>query len=169
MDDNLSPFEDELRKLRPVGISRRLQQGIASTLAAAPTADAGSWWQRLGFARPSAAWSWGLLSPVLSAAAAIIVAQAVGYQHPPTHAVGVPLPGLSATAKNPPVADTVRASSVLYKTQDDGVVFDGARGAVHRFRYRSADLVRWRNPATGVLWEVAYPREDVTLAPIHVE
>ena len=169
MDDHFSQLEDELRKLRPVGISTDLKQRVASTLDAASATNVGFWWQRLGFSRLSAALGWGLLSPGLGVAAAIVAVQVVGSQHPPAHVTDVPSTGSDLAAKSPLAAGTLRSSVVFYNTQDDGVVLDGTRGAVHRIRYRSADLVRWRNPETGTLWEVSYPREDVTLAPIHIE
>ena len=169
MDDHPAEFEDELRKLRPTGVSRRLEQRIASTLAAGPPGGVVVWWQRLGFSRLSAALGWSLLSPALTAIVVVAIVQVAGLQHFRTR----PASGLDAVsmqaAGSVPSPGTVRASHVLYQTQDDGVVLDGGREPVHRIRYRSADLIRWRNPATGVLWEVSCPREDVTLVPVHVD
>ena len=164
MHDDLATFEDELRKLRPAAVSEQLETRVASMLEANPPSVI-PWWQRLGFNRPAAAFGWGLVAPALTVAAVIATIQVTGFQRPPVH----PASGQRQTAGNEPAPGAVRASNVLYQTQDDGVVLDGSQEPVRRVRYRSTDLVRWRNPTTGARWEVSYPREDVALVPVHVD
>ena len=175
MNDHTDDFENELRRLALRPPSQSLEGNIAAILDRPDLRrSAGGWWQRFGFNRPLAALGWGLCSPILTAAVVLLLVDRPSSPRPPAA-----LPesvDRETNSANPPAgvlaarpAEAAQATSVLYETRDEGVVLDGRREPVHRVRYRSADLVQWRNPDTGAQWAVSYPREDVLLVPVRAE
>ncbi len=172
MNDEFTDLENELRGLRPRATSRQLEDQIGAFLDHHRSErNATTWWQWLGFNRAFAAVWWGALSPALTAALVIIVMRPAEVTRSPS-----PLTGHSSVEPAEPATQgflanlkSTKASNVLYEALDEGVVLDAGQEPVHRVRYRSADLVQWRNPATGANWEVSYPREDVVLVPVQAQ
>lgn len=165
MNDEFADLESDLRRLEPRVVSRQLKERVAVSLDH-PTNErnASAWWQRLGFSRASAAFGWGVVSPALTAALVIVFTHLLPAAPSPS-----PSSNHASVGASEPEISSARTSNVVYQALDEGVVYDAGQEPVHRLRYRSADLVRWRNPTTGVHWEVSYPREDVMLVPIQVE
>ncbi len=170
MNDEFADLENELRRLQPRVPSRQLVDRIGALLSKAEAPrPAAAWWQRLGFDHLSAAFGWVVISPVLTAViVALVVTKHASMPPSPSPTSASPVPAANGLA-GIVVPELPRATNVLYQALDEGIVLDAWREPVHRVRYRSADLVQWRNPATGARWEVSYPREDVLLVPVQAD
>ena len=174
MNDDTNDLENDLRRLTLRPPSQRLEANLAAALdRSEPLRAVGHWWQQLGFNRPLAALGWGLCSPALTAAVILLLVTRAPSPRPATVSPGTAGRGADTSrlsARNvAKTAATPQSTNVLYETRDEGIVLDGRREPVHRLRYRSADLLQWRNPDTGAQWAVSYPREDVLLVPVQAE
>ena len=170
MNDDFTDLETELRAFEPLRPSAALEARLAQALqagAATAAAPATTWWQKLGFHRPLAAFTWGLAMPAAAVCAVLLLHVAGGNaansaaspEHPapaPRTAAATPSEGFEAAA----------TSNVVYQTSDEGVVYDAEQQPAHQVRYRSHETLAWRNPHTGTQVEVSYPREEVVLTPI---
>lgn len=61
----------------------------------------------------------------------------------------------------------VRAQNELQKRVDEGLVFLDNGVAARRYRYEFIDRMVWEDPEDGTRMEVAIPREEVVLVPVH--
>lgn len=177
MIEDFSQLENQLRALRPASPSDRLEARLSEALHE-PASRSRAWWEWLGFHHPMAAFGWGIVVPTAAAAMAITLfhlAMITPDRSDATRPVAREvLPAtanpaatdLRAVADNTGEVQDGNASSVLYETNDEGVVLTGNRQPAHRVRYRSEDTLQWRNPRTGASIEVSYPREEVVLTPI---
>ena len=176
MNEDFSQLEDQLRALMPVAPSAGLERRVTESLRA-PVRRSRCWWEVLGFHHPSAAFGWGIVVPSAAAAAAVTLFQVATSVPSPSAAKGTAPAVMQASSETVAAqtlasADTLSqvqdgaASSVVYQTNDEGVVLTSDQQPARQVRYLSEDTVKWRNPRTGADIEVSYPREEVVLTPI---
>jgi hypothetical protein len=144
MDDELSALETELKNLRPIAPSARLQRSIGQAIQPA--------------ARPPAIrWSWFAWPAV----AAVIVGLVAFFRlvEPPSAAD----PGPTAAFK------PVTAENVLLEARDEGYVTleDGTRA--RRVRQSYVDTITWKNPRTHASLKWSVPREEVRIVPVNFQ
>ncbi len=172
MTEDFSSLENQLRALRPAAPSAGLESRLNEALHD-PLPRSRGWWEWLGFHHPMAAFGWGIVVPAAAAAMAITLFHLAVVTPGPSDTGRAVVRETRAAVVDPrAVADNSgevqdgNASSVLYETNDEGVVLTGNQQPAHRVRYRSEDTLQWRNPRTGASIEVSYPREEVVLTPI---
>lgn len=61
----------------------------------------------------------------------------------------------------------MRAQNELQKRVDEGLVFLDNGVAARRYRYEFIDRMVWENPEDGTRMEMAIPREEFVLVPVH--
>jgi hypothetical protein len=171
MNDDFADLETELRAFQPLRPSAALEHRLAQAFAvAAKPAPVQTWWQKLGFRQPLAAFTWGLATPA-AAVCAVLLLHVAAPAGGPSEASGsrrtslTPLPAATVAANNSDFEPDA-TSNVVYQTDDEGVVYDADQQPARQVRYRSHDTLAWRNPRTGAQVEVSYPREDVVLTPV---
>lgn len=161
MDENLQEFENELKRLSPRSLPDTLVQRLEHELGPirAP--------RRYTTATSLRSWKWA--GWALAGAAVVAIGIFAGsISRSPTPAA--PLTSLGPREMTTSAAATVanryepvRASSVLYEMQDDGVTTlpDNTQG--RQVRYRYVDTYTWKNPATKASLKWSVPRDEVRL------
>lgn len=161
--NDFSEIEDELRKLRPLRPSQELFDRVAGQLeSSAVKADPGD-----NIIRPSRFnFGWVSLGLGLAAAAAFLLLARVN--QPTTEPAKVAsAPGSPVPAQQLNTFVPAGASRVVYRTQDEGLLFPpGANEPVRRVRSRARETLQWQNPKTGASLRVSYPSEEVQLIPV---
>jgi hypothetical protein len=146
MDDELSQFEAELKRLRPAAPSRELLARLAGEIepAAVPA--------------PRAARAWWLWAGALPAAAALAVFLINGRR---AEVDDTPAPVIAAGEFKP-----VAAENVLYAARDEGFVTLADGTTARRERLNYVDTITWQNPRTHASLKWTVPREEVRVVPV---
>jgi hypothetical protein len=179
--NDFNEIEKELKTLRPIEPSPELFARIEAELGA----DAG----QEKVVRPARfRISWFSLGAGLAAAALLLVFARLHFQQTPPTKVASNPPSQSYGTTNREAAPTrhgessfsgtrstsaaefvpARATEVVYRTQDEGLVFPaGSNEPLRRVRARMRETLQWQNPQTGASLRVSYPAEEVTFAPVY--
>ena len=167
-------LENDLKKLRPAQPSPvlfdRIEHALESRKASLSKARGKRWYLAEAF---RSGWSLGF---GLAAAAVLILFAAVTierrHERQETVAQRAPVavaPALRGMGKSIAPAKFVSAggTDLVYNARDEGLQFaDGSARPVRRFRYKTQQTWRWRNPETGASLRVSYPSEEVVLIPV---
>lgn len=145
MDDELSQFEAELKRLRPAAPSRELLARLAGEIEPAVRMRRGvrAWWLWAG-AVPAAA----------ALAVFIIYGRRVEVNDTPAAAI--------TAGEFKPVA----AENVLYAARDEGLVTLADGTTARRERLNYVDTITWQNPRTHASLKWTVPREEVRVVPV---
>lgn len=160
MDESLQELENELKRLRPDGLSDRLASRLERELGGVPAP------RRYTTATSLRSWKWAGWS-LVGAAAAAVGFFGVSLSRPSSAAPEeLSTPIVAATPSPAPAVnryEPVRASSVLYDMKDDGLAIlpDNTQG--RQVRYRYVDTYTWKNPATKASLKWNVPRDEVRL------
>jgi hypothetical protein len=169
--NDFNEIENELKTLRPIEPSPELFARIEAELGA----DTG----QEKVVRPARfRISWLSLGAGLAAAALLLVFARLHFQQMPPTKVASHSPAQSgashseaATARStiaPAKFVPAGATEVVYRTQDEGLVFPaGSNEPLRRVRARMRETLQWQNPQTGASLRVSYPAEEVTFAPVY--
>lgn len=144
MDDDLQTLEAELRFLRPVQPSARMEQGIAREIGSKRRARSpwmGAWW-----------------SLPLGAAAALVFAL---FQSSHGRVPTVSSEALPAAQFKP-----VSADNVLLSSRDEGYVTLANGTQARQVRQTFIDTITWKNPKTNASVKWTIPREEVQVVPV---
>jgi hypothetical protein len=164
--NDFSEIEKELRSLRPVQPSSELFEAVDRQLEE-PAVEIAPAEEKV--IRPDRFRFGGLsLGAALAAAAAIFILARLDTftvpRHAPRAARATPVPAASINSAQF-IPDG--ATRVVYRTQDEGLIFpEGADGPVRRVRSRTKETLQWRNPGTGASLRVTYPSEEVRFIPV---
>ena len=176
--NDLSEFENELKKLRPAQPSPVLFEGIKEALGnCRATASVAGQAKRLPY-------NWLSLGFGLAAATVLVLFAAVSMERwqkrwektaqiSPAPETSSALPARrngsgGSTSSNRFVP--AGATQVVYNTRDEGLQFArGSEQPLRRVRYQTRQTWQWRNPTTGASLRVSYPSEEVVLIPVSVQ
>lgn len=165
--NDFSELEAELKKLRPLPPSAELFSRIEKGIGAGVPGERAAG----NIIRPARfQLNWLSFGVALGAAAVLLIVAHIDLKRPAgnispvaNHAPGPTNPSASVTNEFIPAG----ATQVVYRTQDDGLVFpSGATEPVRRLRSRTRETWQWNNPATGASLRVSYPSEQVELIPV---
>jgi hypothetical protein len=162
-------IENELRALRPLPPSAELMKRVTAELE---TDGATAGREPENIVRPVRyAFAWSAIGVGLAAAAAVMILLRVHSPVAPTNdqnlAASSPSSRIPATALNSAQYIPEGATHVVYRTQDEGILFPrGSDNPVRRFRSSGRETLQWVNPKTGASLRVTYPSEEVQLIPV---
>jgi hypothetical protein len=166
--NDFSEIENELRALRPVapsdGLVTRVDRALGESDRNAPAPD--------NVIRPARFhFGWTVIGLGLAAAAAFLILARVNLSVAPSTQPVVASINPAATTPAARLSSAqfipAGASRVVYRTQDEGLLFPrGSTAPVRRVRSRGRETLRWQNPETGASLRVSYPSEEVQLIPI---
>jgi hypothetical protein len=174
--NDFAEIESELKKLRPIERSAELFARVRSELSADVAEGK--------VVRPDRfRMTWLSLGAGLAAAAVLLLFSYLQpnrfsrRQLPIAAASPTPQHARSTSAQQSEFANSLaaapefipaRATEVVYRTQDDGLLFpSGSDQPVRRVRARMRETLQWQNPQTGASLRVSYPAEEVTLLPVY--
>ena len=153
--NDFSELEAELKQLRPSAASPELIARIASALEQEECVTPVIRPARFQVIRYAIGFG-------LAAAAALLFLARVKVEH-------APKPAAAPIALTQPAASMQPdgVTRVVYNQSDEGLVFrPNSDEPLRRFRSRSREILRWKNPSTGPSLRVSYPTEDVELIPV---
>lgn len=152
MDDDSTEFEDELRRLRPTPVPRRLVAVLERELAVP--------------ARRHTSLRLCIWAGALPVAAAIVVGIALAVKRDRPNSATTAAPPVAGTAVPAPVGfRPVAVENVLYAAHDEGLVTLADGTPAHRERLNYVDTITWRNPRTNASVRWTVPREEVRVVP----
>jgi len=169
--NDFGEIENELKKLRPIEPSRELFARIEAQLGRDAAEEK--------VVRPTAfRISWLSLGAGLAAAALLLVFARVHFEKTPERKAAwrAPAQRYSPSRSEAPAARSTipaqfvpaGATEVVYRTQDEGLVFPtGSSEPLRRVRARVRETLQWQNPQTGASLRVSYPAEEITYAPVY--
>jgi hypothetical protein len=161
-----SELEQELRTLRPIAPSSRLEEGIANQLEPAENEC------RAGLAEPSGSLLRRIFPPMawssIGAAAALLVVAA--REGSPEQGTANVSPAIAPVEQGVTSFEPVAATEVILGATDEGVAA-GSDDAdpLRRLRVTSVERRTWTNPGTGAELHVEIPRQEIFLTSLAIQ
>lgn len=172
MDDTLQNLENELKRLPARKPSARLMAELQRELGPITPVVAATPVIRTPRVR---SWNWAVWSLFGTAAAAMAIMAVVQAKREvtvPTETVASAsaniLPALP-TAMTVNRYDPVKATSVLYDLNEEGVTMLPDRSEGRQLRYRFVDTFTWKNSTTNASVQWTVPRDEVRLVRANLD
>jgi hypothetical protein len=160
---DFSDLEGELKKLRPVKPSAGLVDRIEQALADRTESPS-------NIVTPKRfSVNWLGLGLGLAAAAAFVILARIDFRPNTTTQpqIASATPALRQNAISAPNFVPAGLTRVVYRTQDEGLVFTpGQERPSRRVRTAERETLQWRDLQSGASLRVSYPTEEVTLTPV---
>mgnify|MGYP001551091292 FL=1 len=156
MDDDLTQFEAELKRLRPAPLPRGLVARLEAELAPVGRRTSPAWWL------------WAGVLPV-AAAFAVMIVLAANSDGTRTPSPAARKNAAALVAPAPAAFKPIAAENLLYATQDEGLVTLADGTPARRERLSYVDTITWRNPRTNASEHWSVPREEVRVVPVNFQ
>jgi hypothetical protein len=173
--NDFNEIENELKKLRPIEPSADLVARVERELAGLEPNQKVVTPDRFRI-------NWLSLGAGLAAAAALLLFVHLRLDRSPQPQTNVAAtspaqqlarPGESVPWRTrstivPPEFVPAGATQVVYRTEDEGLLFpNGSAQPVRRVRASMRETLQWQNRTTGASLRVSYPTEEVSLVPVY--
>jgi hypothetical protein len=163
--NDFNEIENELKKMRPIEPSADLVARVERELAGLEPNQKVVTPDRFRI-------NWLSLGAGLAAAAVLLlfVHLRLDRSPPPETKVAAASPAQQPLRSTivPPEFVPAGATQVVYRTEDEGLLFpNGFAQPLRRVRASMRETLQWQNRTTGASLRVSYPTEEVSLVPIY--